>query len=208
MTDPSPYEILAQEMGAVAGRIEREATLRLTAALTDLEKRDLQRELRLVQLEQFLRERAVEVRDGKDGQDGAPGPEGPPGPPGERGESIQGEAGPPGPPGEKGADGAPGRDGVDGKDADPKEIAALLVPEVERAVTASMPPAPEIPPAPSDIAERVTKAFEFLAMPMPVHSEPSVVVNLHPAPERVREKTIRMSRDADGTAVANVREVG
>jgi hypothetical protein len=206
----SPYEILAEEIGAVAGRIEREATLRLTAALSELQKIDLQRELRVVQLEQFLRERASELRDGKDGQDGVPGaegPPGPPGPPGKPGESVQGEPGISGPPGEKGADGAPGRDG---KDVDPKEIAALLVPEVERAVAASMPAPPEIPLAPSDVAERVTKAFEFLSMPMLVHShsEPSVVVNLAQPVERVRQKTITMRRDADGNAVADVREVG
>jgi hypothetical protein len=169
----SPYEILAEEIGAVAGRIEREATLRLTAALSDLQKTDLQRELRITQLEQFLRERAAELRDGKDGQDGAHGAEGPPGPPGERGESIQGEPGIQGPPGEKGADGVPGRDGEPGRDADPHEIAALLIPEVERAVAGAMPPPPEIPFSPPEVAEVITKAFSIISQPTPPLEERS-----------------------------------
>lgn len=170
----TPFDILAEEFGAVAGRIERESGLRITAAIADLERRDAERELRLTRLEHVITERLAAVRDGKDGLDGAPGPEGPPGPQGGPGESIEGPPGPIGPAGKDGDDGLPGakgedadltpiraeltnavsdalgnevarvsealanvkdgRDGADGKDADPVAVAALLVPEVERAV--------------------------------------------------------------------------
>jgi hypothetical protein len=145
MPDTSPFDVLADEFGAVAGRIERECTLRVTAAIADLTRRDAERELLLNKLMQDINERVAarlaEVRDGVDGKDGAPGPDGADGAPGKDG--IDGKDGSDGIgiDGKDGANGLPGndgKDGSDGKDADPNEIAALLVPEVERAV-ASLP---------------------------------------------------------------------
>ena len=120
----SPFDVLVDELGAVAGRIERENGLRLTAAFAELDRRkaELDRreaefELRFIKMEQAIEARLSELRDGRDGADGAPGPPGPPGetvqgPPGERGEpgadGRDGDPGPEGPPGEKGETGPPG----------------------------------------------------------------------------------------------------
>jgi hypothetical protein len=104
MTDTplSPLEVLADELGAVAGRIERESSLRIGKALAEIE-------LRFVRLEQRLDQRAASIRDGMDGERGADGPEGPRG---EKGEP--GEPGPAGEPGNPGADGEPGAAGAVG----------------------------------------------------------------------------------------------
>jgi Collagen triple helix repeat (20 copies). len=103
----SPLDILAEELGAVAARIEREA--RLSVATGIAEVRQAQAELRALfaesrqQIEALVRERLAELKDG------------PPGPAGERG-----EMGPPGPaitgpPGEQGVPGPPGDAGADGR---------------------------------------------------------------------------------------------
>jgi hypothetical protein len=113
----SPFEILAEELGAVAGRIEREANLRITAAIADLQKRDAERELRLERLERAITERLATIRDGTDG---APGPQGIQGIAGLDGESIvgpKGDPGEPGPIGPVGAMGPIGGQGPAGKDA-------------------------------------------------------------------------------------------
>lgn len=86
MPATSPFEILADELGAVAGRIERESSLRVAAVVSDLERRDAERELRLVKIEQGVAERLAALRDGKDGKDGEPGPAGRDGADGEPGE--------------------------------------------------------------------------------------------------------------------------
>jgi hypothetical protein len=98
----SPFEILAEELGAVAGRIEREANLRIAAAIADLQKRDAERELRLERLERAVTDRLATVRDGIDG---APGPQGIQGIAGLDGESIIGPKGEPGEPGQIGPPG-------------------------------------------------------------------------------------------------------
>jgi hypothetical protein len=138
-------------------------------------------------------------QDGKDGEQGPPGQDGPPGLPGPPGEAIQGPPGDPGRDGEpglhgkdglpgepgkdglhgkdgepgrdglSGQDGLPGKDGLPGRDADPNEIAALLVGQVEQAVAKAMPAPLEIPSAPPEVTERVTKALSFLAMPIPAY---------------------------------------
>lgn len=112
MAGPSPLSALAEELGAVAGRIEREAGLRIGKALADvarviadLERRDAERETRFVRLEQEIRDRMASLRDGRDG---APGKDG-----------RDGLDGKDGAPGRDGADGAPGRDGAPGKDGAP-----------------------------------------------------------------------------------------
>jgi hypothetical protein len=102
----SPLDILAEELGGVAARIEREAKLAVSAGIA--ENRQVQAELRAAfaearrELETIVREHLATLHDG------------PPGPAGERGErglpgeSIVGPAGEqgiPGPPGDAGADG-------------------------------------------------------------------------------------------------------
>lgn len=125
MTDPSPFEILAGELGAVAGRVEREAGLRLTAALSDLATREAERELRIARMELAVTERLAALQSGQDGQngrdgvDGRDGAEGPQGPPGAKGEP--GERGELGPAGARGADGAPGAQG----EAGPQGLAGI-----------------------------------------------------------------------------------
>jgi len=101
-----PLEILAEELGAVAARIEREAKLTVAAGIAEV--RQVQAELRAAfaearqQIEAVVRERLAELKDG---------PAGPPGERGERGEPGEaiigpaGEQGVPGPPGDAGADG-------------------------------------------------------------------------------------------------------
>lgn len=63
----SPIDILAEELGAVAGRIEREAQLRIDAAIADIARRDAERELRMVQLERRMDERLAALKDGAPG---------------------------------------------------------------------------------------------------------------------------------------------
>ena len=140
----TPFEVLAEEFGAVAGRIEREVNLRVAAAIADFARRDAERELAVIKLLQEVREqvatRLTTITNGKDGapgmdgapgrngKDGAPGQLGPagergaPGAPGEHGaDGAQGEQGQAGPNGAPGKDGAPGERGTNGKDGAPGE---------------------------------------------------------------------------------------
>jgi hypothetical protein len=127
---------LAEELGAVAGQIEREANLRLAAAISDLQRHETERELRFHKLERLIEERLASLkdgepgapgRDGADGKDGAPGmdgrngdpgPQGQQGEPGERGEAglqgLQGERGEQGESGQQGERGEPGPQGERG----------------------------------------------------------------------------------------------
>ncbi len=126
MASPSTLDVLAQELGAVAGRIEREAKLRLDAALSDIARKDAERELRVDRLAHELRERLVGLKDGVAGERGDQGERGLQGDRGERGDPGQnGEAGQPGErglPGERGADGLPGAAGERGLPGDRGEI--------------------------------------------------------------------------------------
>lgn len=83
----TPLDLLAKELGARAGRLEREANLRLAAMEAEFGRRAAELELK-----------AASLKDGERGQDGLPGP------PGERGEK-----GMDGAPGLDGAPGAPGK---------------------------------------------------------------------------------------------------
>lgn len=65
-----PLELLAEELGNLAGRIERDAGLRITAALADMRRLDAERELRFTNLERRLEERLSTVRDGDPGEPG------------------------------------------------------------------------------------------------------------------------------------------
>jgi hypothetical protein len=139
----TPLELLAGELGAVAGRIEREADLRVTAAVADLNRRIAEAELRIATL-------AAGIKDGERGEPGLPGESivgpsgerGPDGPPGRDGESIVGPPGPvgpagesimgpAGPPGERGLDGLPGLAGASGEkglDGEPGPVGPPGVP--------------------------------------------------------------------------------
>jgi hypothetical protein len=140
MTATSPFELLAQELGAVAGRVEREAAYRIAALIADVERRFAERELqierlqklleaavsgRIVQWDQMITDKLITLQDGKngrdgidgkDGIDGAQGLEGAAGPQGLRGlQGEKGEAGPIGPAGKDGIDGAAGSPGERGE---------------------------------------------------------------------------------------------
>ena len=76
--------------------VERDATLMVKALISDTERRDAERELRIVRGEQAITERLRTLqdgRDGKDGEKGLPGENGAVGPPGPPGEAIQGPPG-------------------------------------------------------------------------------------------------------------------
>jgi hypothetical protein len=136
MPATSPFDLLAEELGAVAGRVEREVALRVTALAADLERRYAEKELQLERLQkqleavvganvvtwdQRITAKLAMLKDGKDGadgkagQDGATGPAGPAGEPGAAGEQgAPGVQGMPGAPGACGETGAAGKDGLDG----------------------------------------------------------------------------------------------
>lgn len=116
--DDTPLDLLARELGSVAGRIEREASLRMAAIEADINRKAAELELRVLTIEN----KAAVIKDGErgekgaDGIAGAPGESivGPQGEPGPAGESIIGPEGPMGPPGESivgpaGPLGAPGK---------------------------------------------------------------------------------------------------
>ncbi len=133
------FDALASELGAVAGRIERECSLRVTALIADIKRIDIERDLRIERLERLMTEKASGLKDGVPGDKGEPGERGP------AGESIQGPSGDPGP---------MGPEGPSGRDADPEVIGravaekidapfkAYLSGEVERVVQQIPPAAP------------------------------------------------------------------
>jgi len=120
----STLDILAEELGAVAGRVEREGSLRISAIEALSARQDAERELRIERLERKITEQLETIKDGSpglDGEPGEPGLQGLPGEQGERGEpgepgeqGLQGEPGPKGDTGPQGLDGKPGLDGKAG----------------------------------------------------------------------------------------------
>jgi hypothetical protein len=136
MPATSPFELLAEELGAIAGRLERESAYRFAALMADVERKFAERELALERLQKSLesvvganilawdkliKEKVLSLRDGMDGtdgEDGAPGEQGlqgTPGPAGEPGpQGPQGLQGLCGNPGERGEMGPAGKDGIDG----------------------------------------------------------------------------------------------
>lgn len=119
----SPLDALAEELGAVAARIERELRARFDAMLAELRAEAnavravaSEMELRAIKAERahadIVAARVAEVRDGRDGVDGVAGKDGDRGIDGAPGrDGADGAAGKDGAPG---MDGAPGRDGIDG----------------------------------------------------------------------------------------------
>lgn len=136
MPAPSLVDTLASELGQVAGRIEREAKLRLDAIVAELRQESAERALQFVTLQRQtleLGERFVTLSERIDARiasikDGEPGPAGPPGPPGERGEAGErgekGETGADGPVGPAGPTGATGKAGSPGERGDKGEQGA------------------------------------------------------------------------------------
>jgi hypothetical protein len=131
MPDSSPFELLAEELGAVAGRIEQGAALRISMLISDVERRFAERELQIERLQKSMErlinanvdewdraihERIAALKDGKDGVDGREGPQGAQGPAGERGEiGLQGLQGDKGDRGERGEMGERGDKGEIGE---------------------------------------------------------------------------------------------
>ena len=121
MPDIMSLEVLAEELGAVAARIERESGLRVTALVSDIGRRLAEFELRFVAIERAAMDRTASVKDGERGFQGEPGEHGVPGERGERGVSgergekgLDGAAGERGEPGERGFQGDRGEKGLDG----------------------------------------------------------------------------------------------
>jgi hypothetical protein len=264
-----PGEVLAEELASAFNQFEREARLKVECSISDLERRDAERELLFVRVVQELREKAGSLKDGRDGVDGKDGRDADVTEIrtdiitelrsiADRETSRVTEAL---------ATVRNGEPGLDGKDADAQEIAALLIPEVERAVAAlprpqdgkdadpevvramvldavaAIPvprdgkdadpelvkgmvaeelrnavsglPRPidgkdgsdgrdgkdaDIPYAPADIVEQITKALVFAQMP-------AMSTDIHLPPlGKPRQKTITMSKDRNGNAVAHVVE--
>ena len=109
----SPLEVVAEELGAIAARIERELKLALAAALAEIrEERSALRADRAeieLNLERLVAAKLATL------QDGPPGPQGERGERGLPGEAVIGPPGEPGPPGPPGAAGEPGVPGLDGR---------------------------------------------------------------------------------------------
>jgi hypothetical protein len=109
MSDISPLDVLAEELGVVAARIERELKLSISVALSEL--REHLGTLRLAKAELAVCELNLERKMAEklgSLHDGPPGPQGSPGERGEPGEAI---TGPPGEPGIQGPPGEPGEPG-------------------------------------------------------------------------------------------------
>ena len=111
----SPLDILAEELGATAARIERELKLTVSVALAEIRATVAEIELRT---ERVTTAKLAEVKDG------------PPGPPGERGEVGPAGEAVVGPPGEQGIPGSPGERGEAGPEPYVGEVCGLY--EAER----------------------------------------------------------------------------
>ena len=68
----TPLDDLADALAVIAGRIERETSLRIDRALADLRRVDAERELRLQNLERAVADRVASVKDGAPGRDADP----------------------------------------------------------------------------------------------------------------------------------------
>jgi hypothetical protein len=77
----SSLDLLAKELGAFAGRIEREINLRMMAAIAEINRRAAEFELRMAMFEQ----KAAALKDGEPGPTGPAGKDGEPGLKGENG---------------------------------------------------------------------------------------------------------------------------
>lgn len=114
----TPFDILADELGAVAGRVERELrqvaatlTAEIRGQISSYQAEAAKLETRLISIERDLDARVRDAIAGiQNGRDGDIGPQG------ERGDrGFQGERGEPGPQGEQGERGFAGPSGLDGE---------------------------------------------------------------------------------------------
>src|SRR6516164_2011222 len=140
----SPADLLAEELGIVAARLERdvdrkkhEIELQVEAAILRIEKQNSECELRLMSMLRILTEKISSIRDGIDGKDGRDGKDGEIGPAGPCGESRTGPVGPAGEKGDPGIGiqgevGPAGKDGRDGKGPDPSLIMQMLTDAVAK----------------------------------------------------------------------------
>jgi hypothetical protein len=117
-------DLIIEEIAAAAGQAERERDLLLAKKLAELDRREAEHQLRLMQLEQSVKDRLASLQDGEkgehgekgeNGEKGEQGPQGEKGDAGEKGDSIQGEKGEKGETGAAGADGRDGANGINGE---------------------------------------------------------------------------------------------
>jgi hypothetical protein len=149
-TAPSPLDALAAELGAVAGQIEREAALRIDAALSDIRRVDAERELRFTALERRVETAIAGIKNGEPGASVTLGDVEP-----IVRDAVQAAvAGLPAP-----------KDGEPGRDVDMGQIAALVDEAVSKAVGQIPVPADGKDADPSLIAELVTAAVSSLPSP-------------------------------------------
>jgi hypothetical protein len=92
MPAPSPLDVLAEELGTVAGRVEREVGLRIAATIADLLRQEAERALAFERLSRKVEDVLSGIRPPERGE---VGPQGPPGPAGARGEPGEPEQLPP-----------------------------------------------------------------------------------------------------------------
>jgi Collagen triple helix repeat (20 copies) len=110
-----PRDPIAEELGAIVGRIERELRLQVAALLAEVREELARLRAGRTEAAADIAARLAALHDGPPGPRGEPGERGPPGPSGAAGEpglpgepGSTGEAGPPGPRGEPGERGLPG----------------------------------------------------------------------------------------------------
>ena len=68
IASPVDLDLIVEELAAVAGQAERERDLLLARKLAEFGQREAEHELRLLKLEQELRNRLATLRDGEKGQ--------------------------------------------------------------------------------------------------------------------------------------------
>jgi hypothetical protein len=189
----SSFDALAEELGAVAARVEREVRLQVAAALAEVREElsglrasKAEAELRAANAERTFADqitaRLATVQDGAPGPKGDPGEPGesivgPQGPPGDKGDP--GEAGPQGPPGET-IRGAEGPMGPPGDRGDPGEAGPQGPPgETIRGAEGQAGPAGEQgPPGERGIQGESAEVEEFFAAPDDVSEQISKAIRL------------------------------
>ena len=132
----TPFDVLADELGEVAARVERECLLRLSSLSSEVQRQLAECEVRMLRMEAAVAAqvaaRLAVLHDGAPGEKGDKGDQGEPGRPGDRGdpgepggkgdkgdtgdkgEKGEGEKGEPGEKGDKGEPGEPGNEGERG----------------------------------------------------------------------------------------------
>ena len=149
----TPFDVLADELGEVAARVERECLLRLSSLSSEVQRQLAECEVRMLRMEAMVATRLASLRDGAPGEKGdkgdpgetikgdpgepgEKGDKGDKGDPGDKGEKGEGEKGEPGEKGDKGEPGEPGDEGERGPsgekgDQGPIGEMPLAVPFVE-----------------------------------------------------------------------------